>query len=105
MTGKQLQRAAIQVCHARGFIVAHFTAAQVRQGVFVTPIKADGKGFPDMIVAGHGRVFAIEVKGTNDYVKPEQREWLNRLEAGGVKTLVLTPSKWRAGALDELLRG
>lgn len=103
MTGRQLQKAAVEMCNQRGYMVAHFTAAMVRPGVFVTPMKAQGKGFPDLIVAGHGKMFAIEVKGSGDSLRPEQRMWLALFEEAGIPTLVLTVAAWRKGALEALL--
>lgn len=84
-------------------MVAHFTAAGVRPGVFVTPVKADGKGFPDLIVAGHGKLFAIEVKGSGDSLRADQRLWLARFQEAGIPALVLTVAAWRKGALEALL--
>jgi hypothetical protein len=102
ISGKKLQAAAIELAHQRGYIVAHFTAVTDSRGFSRTPVGADGKGFPDLLLVGK-KVVAIEVKGTGDSLRPEQKVWLQAFEDAGVETLVLTVRAYVDGALEALL--
>ena len=103
MKGKDLQKGIVDLARTKGYRVAHFTAVEDARGVWRTPAKADGKGWPDLFLARPGRACAIEVKGDGDTVKPEQRAWLDVLEAAGVPCLVATPRGWRDGTVDRFL--
>ena len=42
------------------------------------------KGFPDLLVFGHGRVLAVELKAESGYaVQPHQRVWAARMKRVG----------------------
>jgi len=87
------QRAVIDLAHLYGWKVAHFRAARVRRGgrdIYETPVGADGKGFPDLVLAKKGRltIFA-ELKSDKGKVRPEQKMWLELL--GGE---VCRPKDW-----------
>ena len=102
LSGKLLQQAAVAEARRTGWLVAHFTAAHVRPGVVVTPVKADGKGFPDLFLL-RDCAKVIEVKGDGDSLRADQRKWLAAFEAAGIPTLVLTPKLYRDGILDTFL--
>jgi hypothetical protein len=102
MNGKMLQAAAVEIAHARGYIAAHFTTVTDSRGFARTPVAADGKGFPDLILVGR-KVVAVEVKGDGDRMRSEQEVWLEAFSKAGVETLVLTPKAYREGALEALL--
>jgi hypothetical protein len=104
MRGKDLQKAAIDVAHMKGYIAAHFTSVTDSRGFSRTPVAADGKGWPDLFLVGRKAV-AVEVKGTGDSLREDQVKWLAALEAAGIETLVLTPKAWRDGELEMLLDG
>lgn len=58
--------------------------------ILVVNIHGDGytnKGFPDLLVFGHGRVIAVELKSdTSGYqLQPDQEIWRDRLEAVGIE--------------------
>jgi len=87
------QRAVIDLAHLHGWTVAHFRAARVRRGgrdIYETPVGADGKGFPDLVLAKKGRmtIFA-ELKSDKGRVTPEQQRWIDLL--GGE---VWRPGDW-----------
>lgn len=101
MNGKQLSDAAVELAHLKGYIVAHFSPARVRDS-WITNYAYDSKGFPDLILVGP-KMLAIEVKGDGDKISEEQERWLAAFEEAGVQTLILTSKAWKAGLLDEIL--
>lgn len=103
MSGRVLQKAAIDHAHLMGWIAAHFTSVTDSRGFNRTPVAADGKGFPDLLLV-RDCVKAIEVKGTGDKMRPEQEKWLAALSHAGVETMILTPKLYREGALEDFLR-
>lgn len=102
MTGKELQKAAVSLARMKGYRVAHFPTIQDYRGVWRTPIAADGRGWPDLILVGR-KMLAVEVKGDGDSLRVEQKAWLAAFENAGVETLVLTSKGWKNGELDALL--
>jgi hypothetical protein len=45
-------------------------------------------GFPDLIIAGHGVVLAVECKGPTGTVSDKQTEWIQKLTEAGIPTWV-----------------
>lgn len=114
-----LQEGIIDLAHVLGYIVAHFRPAKTDKG-WRTPVGADGKGFPDLVLA-HGRkarVIFAELKGTRGVVSAEQRMWLDTLgpaagwasEAvqvgnhGPLEVYLWTPAEWASGEIERILR-
>jgi hypothetical protein len=92
---KQFTEQVIDLAHLNGWRVAHFTQVQVRPGVWITPVKADGKGFPDLVLV-RDRVIYAELKvGTS--LRVDQVLWLERLRDAGQETYV-----WKPRDLDEI---
>ena len=85
-----------------GWKVAHFHTVQHAKGFHLTPVAADGKGFPDLLLV-RDRVVAIEIKGDGDSLTIEQEDWLHRFRLAGVDTLVVTPKVWRTDEVERLL--
>jgi len=79
LTEKQFQEQVIDLAHIYHWKVAHFRPAQTSKG-WRTPVGADGKGFPDLVLARKGQVLFIELKSDDGKVTEEQREWLNELD-------------------------
>jgi hypothetical protein len=77
MNGSEIQKGLIDAAHIGGWICAHFRPARSKRG-WVTPVSADGKGFPDLILVHleHGYMAVLEVKGAGDTLKQEQERWL-----------------------------
>lgn len=80
LSESQLQSAIFRFAKLKGWTVAHFDKAQVRPGIWVTPVKADGKGFPDLLMVRKGRLIVAELKAKGGRVRPEQAVWLSLLE-------------------------
>lgn len=104
MSEKELQKAVIELAHRMGYAVAHFTPAQVRPGVFTTPVIADGSGFPDLVLVSYRRCLFIELKADGKYLNPKQKVWESRLLGAGEEHYVIKPKDWEAGRVEEILR-
>lgn len=76
------EEAVIDTAHTFGWKVAHFRAARTKHG-WATPVAADGKGFPDLVLVSPGRTLFRELKSGRDKLSPEQREWGEVLTLGG----------------------
>lgn len=109
MKGKDLQRSVIELAHLHGFYVAHFASALVtgRDGNprWRTPVQADGKGFPDLVLVRPGdRVIYVEIKGKGDSVRPDQANWHRWLASAGQDVFVWTERELNSGAINEVLK-
>lgn len=98
---KQFTEQVIETMRRFGWLVSHFHPLQVRPGVWVTPVKADGKGFPDL-VAVRERVLFAELKMPGRKLRPEQAVWRSKLAAAGAETHVWTPDD--IDEIDRVLR-
>lgn len=101
MTGRiseaDWQAQVIDLARIHGWIVAHFRPARTVDG-WRTPVSADGKGFPDLVLARRPRVIFAELKSETGKVTAEQMLWLKELPNACV---------WRPSDLDlvaEVLR-
>jgi len=113
MTEAELQKAVVDTAHLFGWRCAHFRPALTQSGRWVTPVAADGKGFPDLVLVSSTTVAFIELKGTRGRESDEQKEWLSALTrvagsaANGRVPLhvdVWKPADWTSGAIEEFLR-
>lgn len=86
------QATVIDAAHLQGWRVAHFRPAMTSSG-WRTPVAADGKGFPDLVLVRDRVVFA-ELKGSSGQVRPDQRQWLDALQAAGVEAYCWRPRDW-----------
>lgn len=91
------QKNVLDLAHMRGWIVAHF------RGVFdanakrwMTPVGADGKGFPDLVLVRERVIFA-ELKSKTGRLRPDQVTWLDRLRDTGAEVYV-----WRPKDLEDI---
>jgi len=107
MKGRDLQKGITDLLTLHQWRWTHFQSvlATGRDGKarWRTPLSGT-KGFPDIIAVRGDEALAIEVKGDGDKVRPEQQEWLDALNAAGIRTLVATPANWRSGYVDGMLR-
>ncbi len=105
ITGEQLKDRCIDRAHLLGFYVAHFRPMQDRYGRWRTPVGADGKGFPDLVIVGPGGQLYRETKGEREPSTPEQRVWAARLLAShGADYAVWRPSDWDSGLIEAQLQ-
>lgn len=102
LKGRELQRAIIELARRLGWRVAHFPPVATERG-WRTPVAADGKGFPDLILV-RDRVVIAEVKGDSDRLRAEQRAWLDAFSLAGMSSYIWTPESWRKGEVEQCLR-
>jgi VRR-NUC domain len=79
----ELQQAVIETARTFGFLVAHFRPAKTNKG-WRTPVSADGKGFPDLVMVHplRGLMFA-ELKSDRGNLSPDQKRWITALRFAG----------------------
>lgn len=104
MSEADLQRSVIDLARRFHYRVAHFGAAQVGGGRWVTPVQADGAGWPDLALARPGRFLTVELKSAIGRVSVEQQAWLDVLAAAGIETHVFRPADWSVGLIERVLR-
>ena len=83
------QEQVVDVAHLYGWRVAHFRTAQ-QGGRYLTPVGADGKGFPDLVLVRE-RVIYAELKAAAGALRPDQRVWRQALEDAGCEVYVWKP--------------
>ncbi len=75
MSEAELQKIVIDMAHLFGWHVAHFRAAQTSKG-WRTAVSADGKGFPDLVLAKNRRAIFAELKTDTGRLSMAQKLWL-----------------------------
>ncbi len=107
MSEAALQAAVIGLARLLGYRVAHFRPAETKQG-WRTPVQADGKGFPDLVLVRAGRLLFVELKAARGRISAEQGLWLETLatvQADGLSIHVWQPIDWTSGLVERVLRG
>lgn len=83
-----------------GWRVAHFSHAQTSKG-YRTPVRYDGKGFPDLVLVKRGReVLFVELKSAKGKVSPTQQEWLDTLKEADPPPAVYV---WRPADIETVI--
>lgn len=107
MSEAEFQIEVIRAARTFGWRIAHFRAAQNRRGQWETPVQADGKGFPDLVLVRAGRLIFAELKRNKGSHSPEQKRWLEDLEEVATQIHVppdtLTVRTWRPRDWDQIL--
>jgi hypothetical protein len=108
MTEDELVTAIIDMARLLGVTTAHFRPARVidRDGAtrWVTAVQGDGKGFPDLVLAGPGGVAFREVKVGSNKATPEQMIWLSVLTSAGADAAIWHERDWHSGRIEDELR-
>jgi hypothetical protein len=84
----------IQLAKHRGWRVAHFRPGLTRGGKWVTPVQADGKGFPDLLMTRREQMIVVETKVDGRRATPEQEAWLAAFAMAGVPAYLWCPEDW-----------
>lgn len=101
MTEAAFQKQFIDVAHLFGWRLAHFRPAQVRSGRWVTPVAADGAGFPDNLLLRGNRLLVAELKVGRNKTTHEQDAWLAAFRLAGVPAFVWRPED--SAQIEEVL--
>lgn len=104
MTEAQLQRHVLAAAAAFGLWTAHFRPARTADGSWRTPVQGNGKGFPDLVIAGPGGVLFAELKSQTGQLTGEQEQWRDRLEEAGAQWRLWRPLDWMEGRVQDGLR-
>lgn len=99
MLEKDVQATVLEAAALGGWRVAHFRTAMNSRGRYMTPVAADGKGFPDLVCV-RDRVWPIEVKSDTGRVSVDQAEWLRWFDRAGCPSTVCRPDN-----LDAVIAG
>lgn len=105
MNEKDLLGSVIDAARRTGWKVAHFRSVPVKYPGspirWMTPVQADGKGFPDLLMVRE-RILAVEIKGGGNKPEPEQASWMSAFRIAGARAFVWTPDDWEDNVLAEL---
>lgn len=104
-----LDATVFDIVHLHGGLVAHFRPAiagfgRDGQPRWRTAVAADGKGFPDLVIVLPGGVMFREDKRDGQKPTPDQRMWLDRLDAAGADADVWTEADLRSGRILSEIR-
>lgn len=102
LAGRPLQKGIIDLARRLGWRVAHTPPVLTKFG-WRTPVAADGKGFPDLLLVRE-RALVAEIKGDGDRLTKEQSTWLSAFRIAGIEAHVWTPEGWIDGSIEETLR-
>jgi hypothetical protein len=94
------ERTIIAAAKLLGYRV-HGERAAFSRSKFSTPIKGDA-GWPDLVIAGHGHLYAIELKRKPNKVSDEQTAWLEALTDAGFDARVIWVPEGQQAFIDEL---
>ena len=96
MTEADFQRAVIELAQLCGWRVAHFRPAMRKDGSYRTPVAADGKGWPDLVLCHPRRGLCLfrELKTDRGELSDDQALWLLTLAKAGCDAAVWRPADW-----------
>ena len=86
----------IELAHLYHWRCAHFRTAMSQSGQYITPVQADGAGFPDLVMARAKRLIIAELKTEKGKLSPKQIAWIDALD--GIEELYV----WRPSDLNEI---
>ena len=83
MSEAQWQDAVAEFAIVHGWRVAHFRPARTGSGGWATPVRYNGVGFPDLVMAHavHQVVVFVEVKSDSGRLSTDQAAWADTLES------------------------
>lgn len=103
MPERDLQAAVIELAQLLGWKVAHFRPAMTKSGNWVTPVAADAKGFPDLVLCRNSVLF-VELKALKGKLTREQADWGAALLYANAAWLEWNPADWYSGEIERVLR-
>lgn len=93
ITEAAFQQQVIALAKLYGWRVAHFRPAQNAKGEWRTPVAADGRGFPDLVLVRDKVLFA-ELKTSTGKLTRDQVEWGGALLKAGATWTRWRPEDW-----------
>ncbi len=97
-TEKVFQKSVVDLARTLGWKVAFFRPAMTKHG-WVTPVGADGAGFPDLCMMRAERIIFAELKrDAASKVRPDQEAWHLTIRRTTAEMYV-----WRPDDTDEIL--
>ena len=104
---RELQGVVIDLAHTLGWKVAHFRSVATRRPDgsvrYMTPVQADGAGFPDLVLVRRDRILFVELKAQRGQLETAQLDWLGALRFAGAETHVWKPAHYFAGDIERTL--
>ncbi len=98
ITEKDFTKTVIDLAKTYHWRVAHFRTAMTQSGNYITPVQADGAGFPDLVLVKGRRLLFCELKSENGRLSQAQKQWIFTLMPI-VEVYVWKPSNW-----DEIVK-
>jgi hypothetical protein len=86
------QRTVIEAAHVLGWRVGHFRKARTNKG-WRTPVSADGKGFPDLVLV-RDRIVYAELKSETGKPSLDQKAWRDAILGAGGEWYLWRPGDW-----------
>lgn len=83
LTEAAMQKGIVSTAKQLGFMVYHTTYA-----------IGSERGFPDLVICGHGRTFFWELKGPKPTIYPDQVEWIAALQDVGHDARFIHPADY-----------
>lgn len=93
ITEAAFQKSIIDLAHRLNWRVAHFRTAQTSKGAWLTPVAADGAGFPDLVCTRERIVF-IELKSATGRLSDAQTAWAESIHRAGGEYYCFKPADW-----------
>ena len=93
MSEADLQAAIIDTATLLGLLVHHDRPARTADGSWRTHIQGD-RGFPDLVICGHGGTAYVELKSDRGRLTPDQQQWIATLTDAGATVYVWRPHHW-----------
>jgi hypothetical protein len=84
--------------------VAHFRPARMADGSWRTPVAAQGKGFPDLVIVRDQSLGFVELKSDADRLRPEQLDWQLALASVSAVSAHVLVEVWRPSNFDRVMQ-
>lgn len=102
----ELQTDVIRRAHGHGWLIAHFRPVkqQRRDGSVrhLTPVQADGAGFPDLVMVRGARMVVVELKAKTK-LRPEQEVWIAAFSGVRCAETYIWDTKTRVDEIEGVL--
>lgn len=99
-TEAECQQTIVEAAKLLGWRVHATRTAQTAKG-WRTPVQGH-RGFPDLVLACHGRLLFVELKRKPNRVEPEQQAWLDTLSHAGADVHVVWVPEGMQAFIDAL---